>query len=80
MVQIANISQSRHIFRQKDGTDVDIGPGEAASVDIDRDDFTLSCKVGAGQIVVGGTEKAAAKVARERSPVSPPNLEPAAGE
>lgn len=71
MVQIANISLSVQRFTEPGGKVVEIEPGHADSVEIDRDNVRLQAKVRAGLIIVGGTEAQAAKRAREKSPVAP---------
>lgn len=71
MVQIANISRSVQRFTEPGGRVVEIEPGHAENVDVDRDGVRLLAKVRAGLIVVGGTEAQAAKRAREKSPVAP---------
>lgn len=70
MVQIANISHLVQRFTDKDGGIVEIDPGASQDVNIDKDDPRVWAKENARLIVVGGTEKQAAKVAREKSPVT----------
>lgn len=71
MPQIANISGAVVRFTDKAGKVVEIQPGEAESVDIDRDSVRLKAKERANLVRVGGSDKQAAKIAREKSPVAP---------
>lgn len=71
MVQIANISRSVQRFTEPGGKVVEIDPGHADNVDLDRDNVRLQAKVRAGLIIVGGTEAQASKRAREKTPVAP---------
>lgn len=74
MPHIANISPNPILFREKpkadggEGDVVEIAPGDAKSVDIDRDHDRVTAYENAKLIVVGGTEAQAKKAARERSP------------
>lgn len=65
MPQIANVSYNPLNFTEKDGTVVEILPGEAKPVDIDKDNINVTARENARLIVVGGTEAQAKKVARE---------------
>ncbi|WP_061930137.1 hypothetical protein [Aureimonas sp. AU22] len=70
MVQVANISHIVQRLTDKAGEVHEIEPGEHATIDIDKDNPHVEAKVNARLIEIGGSEKQAARAAREKSPVT----------
>jgi hypothetical protein len=70
-MQIANISGAVVRFTEKSGKVVEIEPGKAEPVDIDKDNPFLVARERANLVKVGGSEAQARKAARERTPVAP---------
>ena len=70
-MQIANISGAVVRFTDKSGKVVEIEPGMAEPVDIDRNNPFVLARERANLVRIGGTEAQAKKAARERTPVAP---------
>lgn len=79
MVQIANTGHNPIAFREKGGTVIEIQPGDAKPVDIDRKHTRVTAYENARLIKVGGTEAQAKKVAA-KSAAAPAAPKPEAAE
>lgn len=71
MPNVANVSGVVQRLTEKSGRVVEIAPGSAENIDIDRDNKFLRAKVKAGLLKVGGNRATARKVARQETPIAP---------
>ncbi|WP_152045501.1 hypothetical protein [Aureimonas psammosilenae] len=63
-MNIANLSRSSVVLRDKSGEPFSIEPGGTANKEVDKDDANVVAHLNAGNIAIGGTEKQAREAAK----------------